>query len=109
MGACAVSDVRSPNNIKKFSLTPARGHVSDEIARLRVARLSIASRPGWLRQRRVSDGPFAPLQVCPCPEERGAFSSLSLRDTQAQPGVSRLEEPKVRDAVLFLIRFVSGT
>ena len=37
------------------SLPPARGHVSDEITRLRVARLGIASRPGWLRQRRVSD------------------------------------------------------
>ena len=46
--------------------TLARGHVSDEIARLRVARLSIASRPGWLRQRRVSDAPLLRFKfACP--------------------------------------------
>ncbi len=31
--------------------------------------------------------PSAALQVCPCPGGRGASFSLSLRDTQAQPGV----------------------
>jgi len=34
---------------------PARGHVSDEITSLRVACLSIVSRPRWIRQRRVDD------------------------------------------------------
>src|SRR6266404_211602 len=31
----------------------AHGHVTDVVGRLRVVRRSAASRPGWLRQRRV--------------------------------------------------------
>ena len=38
-------------------LTPTRGHVTDEVGRLRAARLGIVSHPGWLRQRRVDGVP----------------------------------------------------
>ncbi len=39
---------------------PARGLVTDEVGRLREARLSPASRPGSLRERRVSGTPLPP-------------------------------------------------